>query len=532
MEIHGDFFCLFAFIDYFTTVFCLCYVFKVKPAKDLSHWISVFYLGVIVMGFGNSALWANSFDYLDKNSSDEDFLIYNAIFAMTAVWGPGLGYLFGWLFLRLPFDDIAKHEDKYSRLTDAQYENLQSSPSFIGAYWLGIALIALIQFLAAIPIFGFPRELPNAAEIRKSKEVAYSYGAVESKRTGDSFNDMSFKDVYQGVKHLLTNPVYMSLIIASTASAFFITALAMFGPKLAQALFSVSPKVASLYCAVILFPTSVIAVILSSTLPKLLNFSFKDIFLVCLFGSMVTFLLSFALLFPCSSTNDIDVSDVYIYQGSTCNVTECKCDPLVFKPYCMDERVSLYNPCFYGCVDDNIENCGCFDGDQKKTLVSGNCATKESCSTALFYIFTSVLSVMCFIAFFIYPSITTAIDRVVMPQYRSFGFGIALFMLRLLGTSPAPLVTGLIFDQSCDFKPKMEDSSHSSCVSYSALNQSFGVVAVCCCGFSALVLSLGYSALHFSYSSVADDEKELLVQDKPKKRSIDMGKMLDEIFEN
>ena len=306
----------------------------------------------------------------------------------------------------------------------------------------------------------------------------------------------------------------------------------MFGPKLAQALFSVSPKVASLYCAVILFPTSVIAVVLSSTLPKLLNFSFKDIFLVCLFGSVVTFLLSFALLFPCSSTNDIDVSDVYIYQGSTCNVTECKCDPLVFKPYCMDERVSLYNPCFYGCVNDNIENCGCFDGDQKKTLVSGNCATKESCSTALFYIFTSVLSVMCFIAFFIYPSITTAIDRVVMPQYRSFGFGIALFMLRLLGTSPAPLVTGLIFDQSCDFKPKMEDSSHSSCVSYSALNQSFGVVAVCCCGFSALVLSLGYSALHFSYSSVADDEKELLVQDKPKKRSIDMGKMLDEIFEN
>ena len=479
------------------------------------------------MGFGNAALWANSFDYLDKNLSDEDFIIYNAIFSMTAVWGPGLGYVIGWLVLRLPFDDVKKSSDRYNSLTEEQLENLQSSPLYIGAYWLGILIIAIIQFVVIIPLIGFPREFPNSAEIRKGKEVPVSYGSIESKSIVTAPEEMTFNDVRSGFGHLFTNPLYVSLIIASTSSAFFVVSLAMFGPQLSQVLFSVSSKEAALLCACIVFPTSIMAVIVGGLIPKIFKFSIKDLFLSCLVGSFITFVLGFALLFPCDKKNDINVSRVYDYRGTTCNVTDCNCDPYVFKPYCVDHQVSLYNPCFYGCIDDDITHCSCYDETINTVLEPGDCSDESNCGKVLFVVFGTVLSLMCFIAFFVFPSTTTAIDRVVLPQYRSFGFGVALFILRLFGTTPAPLLTGVIFDQSCDFKPETDDAIRSSCVSYSSLNQSFAIVAICCCGFSALVLSFGYLNLRIRGSENDDQERQFLVGEKVS----DVGKLLEEILQ-
>jgi len=399
---------------------------------------------------------------------------------------------------------------------------------------LGFFVIAIIQFIFTIPIIGFPREFPNSAEIRKNKEVHSAYGSVLFKPSneGEEQEKVTFHDLKSGFFHLLTNPLYMSLVVASTASAFFIITLAMFGPKLSQILFSVSSKEAALLCASVVFPTSLLAVLLGGLIPKFFKFNIKDLFVSCLVGSGICFVLGFALLFPCDRETKVDVTDAYYYKGSLCNVTECNCDPYVFDPYCVDQEVSLYNPCYYGCVDEKLENCGCYDDSINTSLEPGNCEDDDHCSRTLFLLFGSVLATMCFIAFYVFPATTALIDRVVIPEYRSFGFGFALFTLRLLGTTPAPLITGVIFDQSCEFKPENDDAIRSSCASYSSLNQSFGVVAIFCCGFSALVLAIGYIFLRISESDKEDNERSYLIDEKNGKPVKDMGKLLDEIMES
>ena len=113
-----------------------------------------------LIGIGAAPLWANTFDYLDKNLRHENFPMYSALVTLAGVVGPGVGYILGGYFLSLPFDDVTRSDKFYDNLTNSEYSTFIEDSNFIGAYWLGFVLSFGGLLLFVIPVLGFPFEFP------------------------------------------------------------------------------------------------------------------------------------------------------------------------------------------------------------------------------------------------------------------------------------------------------------------------------------------------------------------------------------
>ena len=417
------------------------------------------------MGIAFSPLYSNTFDYLDKNLSHEDFPLYTGIFSLAGIVGPGAGYLLGGYFLSFPFDDVQKKSQFYKDMSDSEYEQFKENPNYIGAYWIGFVVSSIGLFLISIPVGGFPYEFPGSKLIRDKKNNR-SFGENTPKETSEVSTDLSWNDFKQGSLYLITNPVVLSIAFAGAMEIAFLALVSSFAPKYLEIVFNLTSSEAALTAGSILIPTAVAALISGGLIPKFFKMNTFQLLIICVISSFVTFASTFGFFISCGQADFIEPSSTIIYREATCNVSHCQCSELNYRPYCLDKTTILFSPCYYGCKNETLESCFCYNSSINSHLQESSCAISEFCNSSNFYILVVFFVISSFSVFFNAPAAKSAFNRSVRPNFRSLAFGFDIFVMRILGSIPVPLIAGAMFDNSCTYWQKNEDGGNEFCLRY------------------------------------------------------------------
>ena len=485
-------------------------------SSGLETWVGVFYCGMFVMGIGFSPLWSNCFDYLDKNLSHEDFPLYSGIFSLARIVGPGAGYILGGYFLSFPFDDVQKKSQLYKDMPDSEYEQFKESPNYIGAYWIGFFVSSIGLLLVSIPVGGFPFQFPGSQAVRDQKDNR-SFGKYTLKETSEVSNELSWSDFKQGSLYVLTNPMVLSMAFAGAMEIAFLTVVSSFASKYLEIVFNLTSSEAALTAGSILIPSAVVALISGGLIPKFFKMNTFQLLIICVISSSVAFASTFGFFISCGQADFIEPSSTITYREATCNVSDCQCSELNYKPYCLDKTTILFSPCYYGCKNETLESCLCYNSSINSHLQESSCAISEFCNSSNFYILVVFFVISSFSVFFNVPAAESAFNRSVRPNFRSLAFGFDVFVMRILGSIPAPLIAGAMFDNSCTYWQKNEDGGNEFCLRY---NESVtkGFTGLCIAS-TGLMTILFLAALVF-YRKLGPEKNDVITKCESEKQNV------------
>lgn len=132
------------------------------------RFLPLFIVGRLLHGLGAVPLYTICVTFMDDCVSKETFSLYIAIFYASGILGPALGYMVGGYMLSIFVDWNLSIDSEISC----------DDPLYIGAWWPGFLIGGFVLFLVAVPMTGYPRDLPGAAEVRATKESeANEYGS-------------------------------------------------------------------------------------------------------------------------------------------------------------------------------------------------------------------------------------------------------------------------------------------------------------------------------------------------------------------
>uniref|UniRef100_A0A2C9KTP6 Major facilitator superfamily (MFS) profile domain-containing protein n=1 Tax=Biomphalaria glabrata TaxID=6526 RepID=A0A2C9KTP6_BIOGL len=141
-------------------------------------------------------------------------------------------------------------------------------PNWIGAWWLGYVVFGILSLVISIPLFWFPRKLPQRhkatpgdIETVTKNDFSISGLPVASNASGEGINEstkssngslihhphvgFSFKSLLLELKGFLavlvrlwTNPIYTCTIISSCFVLFTVSAIGSYTPKYMERMFN------------------------------------------------------------------------------------------------------------------------------------------------------------------------------------------------------------------------------------------------------------------------------------------------------
>uniref|UniRef100_A0A3Q3BFD5 Solute carrier organic anion transporter family member n=1 Tax=Kryptolebias marmoratus TaxID=37003 RepID=A0A3Q3BFD5_KRYMA len=431
-------------------------------AGGLSGYRFVFMLGQFLHGMGATPLYTLGVTYLDENVNSNYGPVYIGIFYTAAVVGPAAGYLLGGYFLNI-YTEV--------HLTT---EMSPDNPHWVGAWWIGFLAGGAAALLVALPILGYPRQLPGS-----QKHVSMRVSETHQMKDGshNTASDPQFgksvKDMPRSVLLLLKNPTFLFLCMAGATEAMLIAGMSTFGPKFLESQFSLSASDAAMLFGYLVVPAGGGGTFLGGYIVKKLNLRCRGIIRFCMVCALVSLFAIFIFLFHCPNvpmagvtapyrsdfpkTNNDSSPDENLTVG--CNAA-CSCVRELYNPVCGADGVMYYSPCHAGCTSINsttlssgkqvYSGCSCVAGNNVSRSEEGF-AQAGKCSSSCNYMpaFLSLFFVViCFTFLSSIPALTATL-RCVPDSQRSFGLGIQWIVVRLLGSVPGPIAFGSVIDISC-----------------------------------------------------------------------------------
>ncbi|XP_067625619.1 solute carrier organic anion transporter family member 4A1 [Eurosta solidaginis] len=438
--------------------------------ENLTWTVWLFFLAQLLHGAGASPLFTLGVTYIDENVSKKMSSVYLGIYYTMAIIGPAVGYVLGGQLLLIYTEFMT---------VDASELGLTSSSKvWIGAWWIGFIFAAAACVLLSIPIFGYPPSLPGAEQLQQQK-VSEAYKA-DNNKTEQSFTKL--KELPNALISLLKNPTFFFLNLAGATEGLIIAGFAAFLPKQIENQFSISPVWSALLMGVITVPAGGGGTFLGGYLIKTWNLSCSNIIKMCLIMTMISACFTSCFLLSCPNlgfagvtakyrqerrggtgvTRQQNLTDIVerSYLGtelrSSCNM-ECGCSKLNYEPICGVDGILYYSPCHAGCQEErninNIKtysNCSCI---AKQIYGASDVpdATNVMCESTCEYLpyFVSLCFVLMLFTFLSTMPALSATLRCVHDDQRSFALGIQWIKVRLLGTIPAPMIFGILIDDTC-----------------------------------------------------------------------------------
>ncbi|XP_058859972.1 solute carrier organic anion transporter family member 4A1-like isoform X1 [Acipenser ruthenus] len=434
----------------------LCSANQTAPCKEstssLSNYMYVFMLGQFLHGIGATPLYTLGVTYLDENVKSSYAPVYIGIFYTSAIIGPAAGYLLGGLFLNM-FTEF--HE---TTLTP-------EDPLWVGAWWIGFLGGGAAALLVALPILGYPRQLPGSQRY-VAMRVSEAYKIKDSSQETDPQFGKSIKDMPRSMLLLLKNPTFIFLCLAGATEANLVAGVSTFGPKFLESQFNLSASEAATMFGYMVVPAGGGGTFMGGYIIKKLNLRCGGIIKFCLLCAVVSLLAIFIFLIHCPNVPMAGVTDPYLGGPASdgplnltafCN-SECNCVREFYNPVCGDDGYMYYSPCHAGCstVDQTLSqagkkvyyDCSCVFRNLSSVpggAVSGKCSS--SCEQMpVFMVFFFV--VMLFTLLSSIPALTATL-RCVPDKQKSFALGIQWIIIRALGAIPGPITFGSVIDNSC-----------------------------------------------------------------------------------
>ncbi|GAB1287317.1 Solute carrier organic anion transporter family member 4A1 [Apodemus speciosus] len=419
-------------------------------ASGLSSYRLVFMLGQLLHGVGATPLYTLGVTYLDENVKSSYSPIYIAIFYTAAILGPAAGYLIGGAMLNV-YTEVGQRT-----------ELTTDSPLWVGAWWIGFLGAGIAAFLIAIPILGYPRQLPGSqryivmrtAETQQLKD--HSHGTVSNPAFGKTVRDLPLS-----IWFLLRNPTFILLCLAGATEATLIAGMSTFGPKFFEAQFSLSASEAATLFGYLVVPAGGGGTLLGGFLVNKLKLRGSGIIRFCLFCTLTSLLAFFVFLMHCPNVHMAGVTTGYVGSllpkgqldlKAACNAIYC-CQPKHYSPLCGSDGIMYYSPCYAGCPTSAATGLGsqkvyrgCSCILEKASSGWGNATAGKCASTCqskpLLLVLVFVVIIFTFLSSI--PALTATL-RCVCDRQRSFALGIQW----IVGSIPGPIAFGWVIDKAC-----------------------------------------------------------------------------------
>ncbi|XP_072290374.1 solute carrier organic anion transporter family member 4A1 [Eucyclogobius newberryi] len=434
----------------------------------LSRYCLVFMLSQFLHGIGATPLYTLGVTYLDQNVHGSSAPVYIGIFYTAATVGPAVGYLLGGYFLNI-FTEI---------YTTA--EVAPDNPLWVGAWWIGFLGGGALALLVAIPILGYPRELPGALETIAIRVSEAHQGKENSLNlASDPQFGKTLRDMPRCVLLLLRNPTFLFLCLAGASDANLIAAMSTFGPKILESQFSLSASKAAAIFGCLVVPAGGGGTFLGGYIVQRWDLRCRGIIRFCSVCCSLSLICAFVFFVHCPDVSMSGVTapyealqtetswSVFTSSGSDpshnssslvgltaqCN-SNCSCDKQLFSPVCGADHVMYFSPCFAGCSAINItptgqvySGCSCIAANGSR----GQLALAGKCSSACPYmpLFLAVFFLCILFTFLTSIPAITATLRCVPENHKSFALGIQWILVRTLGAIPGPIIFGSMVDRSC-----------------------------------------------------------------------------------
>ena len=130
--------------------------------------LPVFMAAFMIIGFGASPVWTLGPTYLYDNTPGDTYPIYAGILYSMGALGPALGFVIAAAILKLyvtPWSTPLGLDD--------------TSPNWVGAWWIGFGISGFLLLVVAIPMGCFPKTLPKKCR-EDPEETGTPKGAMTS----------------------------------------------------------------------------------------------------------------------------------------------------------------------------------------------------------------------------------------------------------------------------------------------------------------------------------------------------------------
>nr|CAD2202801.1 unnamed protein product [Meloidogyne enterolobii] len=286
---------------------------------------------------------------------------------------------------------------------------------------------------------------------------------------------------------ILLNGPFMLITFGMSICGLIVAGCSTFMSTYLERQFGVAPSKATLFMGAVMVPMAGFGTMISGMIIHRFRLSSLRTLQYCIALVLCALLLSPMYFIYCdhdqlvgierhypvddSSSNHYDpLTDTYVYKLNTrCN-SNCQCSMLEYHPVCAENidgsQLAFYSPCFAGCTkpysssEREYFNCSCVPDETKggvRRVKRGFCESKCRGLFAFLVFFAP------FLLFYIcrLHCINYSVDY----DERSFALGIQWILVRIIGTIPAPVVFGWLFDHSC-IRQHLDPCSgeHGSCM--------------------------------------------------------------------
>lgn len=166
------------------------------------------FVAQLIAGVGQTLCSTLGISYMDDNIKKSKTPALMSISFFMRLLGPALGYALASFCLKIY---IAPHLTPVINNKD---------PRWIGAWFIGWIVFAVVLLFFAVAVGMFPKELPRAAVRRRIEEEKVKRGLKQVDKTTVGDTDASIKDMIETFKRLFKNKVFMLMNIGGILHLF------------------------------------------------------------------------------------------------------------------------------------------------------------------------------------------------------------------------------------------------------------------------------------------------------------------------
>ncbi|XP_076129342.1 solute carrier organic anion transporter family member 2A1-like [Alosa pseudoharengus] len=415
----------------------------------------------LLFGLGSAPIQPLGISYIDDYSEPGNAALYIAILFSVSIFGPAFGYLLGSVMLRI-YVDVDRID------SSAEVELNPTDPRWVGAWWMGLLVSSTSLLLTSTPYFLFPRHghTPTQTDSLKGDKIQLETSLI-------SIIKMFPKHFLK----LMTNPVFMLLVLSQCCFSCVISGLATFLGKYLELQFSTSAAKGSFLMGVMNLPAAAIGMLLGGVVMKRTQPSARAIPWVSMMVLSVSILLGIPLFFMGCSLQEVAGVNIHPWtDGSESGcASNCSCLDTTFNPVCGENYLEYISPCHAGCTNYTLHpsepvriqaytQCRCIVGAAGLGhALPGSCG--NSCSSLLLPAMI-LIATAGFIASLTNSPLYMLVLRCVSQEQKVFAIGVQFLLLRMLAWLPGPTLFGVVMDSACVWWKRICGSQLGSCGYY------------------------------------------------------------------
>ncbi|XP_021367866.1 solute carrier organic anion transporter family member 4A1-like [Mizuhopecten yessoensis] len=460
-----------------------------EKSSDLQNYLWLFMLGNALHGAGSTPMFTLGTTFIDENTQAKMTSLYLGIVYAAASIGVAAGYMLGGQTLNL-FTDFHVVDPKNIGLSPID-------PRWVGAWWLSFLVSGTVMCIVVFPMCAYPKRLPGSSKLQADRKSE----AYKGEKMADDKFGKDWKAFPLAMKNLILNPTFFFLAIGTCTEGLIVSGTAAFGPKFMQEKFNLPAALASFIMGIITVPGAGGGMFLGGYLVKKLKLKCKGIIRMNLISAVAAAVMGCLFLIGCPSQHIAGVTTEYTSHGqlsskpelqSQCNAG-CGCSAMMYDPVCGIDGSIYFTPCHAGCNLDFdwlegpmgpfkfYKNCSCITASMialmNSTPTSGPEVTSQvpmalesttpmnsvnvtgppigafqgicMSDCKLFYLVAPLFFLGMLLTFMTVSPTQTATLRCVPESQKTLAIGTQWLLLRLLGTTPGPLMIGSIIDSAC-----------------------------------------------------------------------------------